>query len=165
MLVIGIDTGAIKTGIAWVNSAGQAQFSTLIASNLIPFRYGTYRDQLAGFLVELEEDPVVVALEHPRELPRLGEGPDEIKSLVRVNCITAVTVSEVTRLWPHTPILSWSPRVWRKQNETKKDVAYRMSVKYDVDFQTDDESDALGIADHAIMRLMGGDRSIEALKL
>lgn len=165
MLVIGIDPGTYKTGIASVNSAEQAKIATLFADAGIPYRYGMFRDHLADFLVELEEDPAAIAIEQPNELPSPGDSTDEVRRIVRLNCIYAVIISEVSRLWPHTPILSWAPRVWRKQNETKKDVAYRMSVKYGVDFETDDESDALGIADHALLRLLGGDKSIGALKL
>jgi hypothetical protein len=163
MLVIGIDPGAAKTGIASVNATGQFRFSTLWADNRVPFRYGTFRDELAGFLVELDEDPTVIAIEQPEEIPEPGDGPDKFRSLIRVNCICAVIVSEVSRLWPNTPLLPWAPRIWRRQEETKADVAYRMSVKYGVDFETDDESDALGIADYAIMRLLGGDRSAGAI--
>lgn len=163
MNVLGIDPGAIKTGIASINETGKFKFATLWAENRIPFRYGTFRDQLAGFLVELEEDPTVIAIEQPDEIPEPGDGEDKWRSLIRVNCICAVIVSECSRLWPNTPILPWGPRIWRKQEETKTDVAYRMSVKYGVEFETDDESDAMGIADYAIMRLLGGDRSAGAI--
>lgn len=165
MLVLGIDPGAVKTGIASVNGNGQCRLATLWAENRIPFRYGTFRDELADFLVELDEDPAVIAIEQPSELPEPGDGEDKFRSLIRVNCICAVIVSEVSRLWPNTPILPWVPRVWRKAEETKTDVAYRMSVKYGVEFETDDESDALGIADYAIVRLLGGDRSAGAISI
>lgn len=159
MLVIGIDPGSAKTGIAWINDAGQFRFSTLFAENRIPFRYGAFRDLLADFLVELPEDPAAVAIEQPEEIPRPGEAENEIRGLIRMNCICAVIISEVTRLWPNINILPWPPRVWRRQNETKEDVAYRMSVKYGVEFGTDDESDALGIADHAMMRILSSNKT------
>jgi hypothetical protein len=159
MLVIGIDPGAAKTGIAWINEAGQSHFTTIQAENRIPFRYGAFRDLLADFLVELPEDPAVIAIEQPEEIPRPGEGENEIRGLIRMNCICAVIISEVTRLWPNINILPWPPRVWRRQNETKEDVEYRMSMKYGVDFNTDDESDAMGIADHAMMRILSSSKS------
>lgn len=165
MNVIGIDPGSVKTGIASVNTAGKTRFSTLRADNRTPFRYGTYRNELADFLVELEEDPTLIVIEQPKETPQPGDGEDQLCSIVRVNCICAVTISECSRLWPHTKILMWAPRIWRRQNETKEDVAYRMSVKYGVDFETDDESDALGIADYALTRLLSGDKSVEAMNL
>jgi hypothetical protein len=165
MLVIGIDPGTFKTGIASVNSAEQARMATLFVATDVPYRYGMLRDHLADFLVELEEDPAVIAIEPPKEVPNPGDPKEEIRRVIRLNCIYAVIISEVSRLWPHTPILALSPSIWRRPNETKEDVAYRMSVKYGVDFETDDESDALGIADYAMIRLLGGDKSIEALKL
>lgn len=165
MLVIGIDPGAMKTGIAWVTSSGQARFTTLWAANRIPFRYGTYRNELADFLVQLEEDPVAVAIEQPNETPDPTDGEEGMRSVIRVNCICAVTISEVTRLWPHASLLCWAPKIWRKQHENKEDVAYRMAMKYGLGFKSDDESDALGIADHALMRLLGGDRSVGAIHL
>jgi hypothetical protein len=165
MLVLGIDPGSMKTGIASVNSAGKCRFKTLWADNHIPWRYGTFRNELADFLVELEEDPVAVAIEQPEELPLPGSNEKEIRSIVRLNCICAVIISEVTRLWPNINILPWPPRIWRKQNETKADVAYRMAVKYGVDFETDDDSDSLGIADHAMMRLLNSNRAAGSMNV
>jgi Holliday junction resolvasome RuvABC endonuclease subunit len=165
MLVLGIDPGSAKTGIAQVNSNGQCKFKTLWAENRIPFRYGTFRNELADFLVELEEDPVALAIEQPEEIPRPGVEEKEVRSIVRLNCICAVIISEVTRLWPNINILPWSPRVWRRQNETKEDVAYRMSVKYGVEFQTDDDSDALGIADYAMMRILNTNQATGSMNI
>lgn len=165
MLVLGIDPGSAKTGIASVNSNGKCKFKTIIAENRIPFRYGTFRDELADFIVELEEDPVAIAIEQPEELPRPGVEEKEIRSVIRLNCICAVIISEVTRLWPNIKILPWSPKVWRRANETKEDVAYRMNVKYGVDFETDDDSDALGIADYAMMRLLNSNQATGSMSL
>lgn len=165
MLVLGIDPGSVKTGIAWVNSAGQCKFKTLYAENHIPWRYGAFRNELADFIVELDEDPVAVAIEQPEEVPRTPEEEKDFRAIVRVNCIVAVIISEITRLWPNIKILPWSPRVWRRQNETKADVAYRMSVKYGVDFETDDDSDSLGIADHAMMRLLNSNQSTGSMNV
>ena len=119
MLVLGIDPGSMKTGIASVNSAGKCRFKTLWADNHIPWRYGTFRNELADFLVELEEDPVAVAIEQPEELPLPGSNEKEIRSIVRLNCICAVIISEVTRLWPNINILPWPPRIWRKQKRRR----------------------------------------------
>lgn len=165
MLVLGIDPGSMKTGIAWVNSAGQCRFTTLYAENHIPWRYGTFRNELADFVVQLDEDPVAVAIEQPEEIPPLHADEKEMRSMVRLNCICAVIISEITRLWPNIKILPWPPRIWRRSNETKADVAYRMSVKYGVEFQTDDDSDALGIADHAMMRLLNSNQATGSMNV
>lgn len=162
MLVLGIDPGTSKTGIAAVSSAGFAVAKTLLALNAPPFRYATFRDQLAEFLVALEEDPVAVAIEEPKA--ELTENGDDLSKIIIMQGIYAVTMAEIDRLWPHAKVFPWKPHIWRKPGVTKDDVARRMAQKYKLDFETDDDSDATGIADH-LLRLLMGRHAAEGLRL
>jgi Holliday junction resolvasome RuvABC endonuclease subunit len=164
MLVIGADPGSFKTGLCWVTSDGKCHFETVKCENRIPFRYGIFRDRLAGFLLELPEDPVAIAIEEPKQTIDRDDDAESVMGIVRTNGVYAVIAAEMDRLWPHAAVFPWAPRIWRHQGDRKKDVAYRMTQKYNVEFETDDDSDALGIADHA-MALLVQRHGVDGMKL
>jgi Holliday junction resolvasome RuvABC endonuclease subunit len=152
VLVIGMDPGAINTGVAWVlgeKSPISASVETLTCTNQFPSRYVLFREKLERFLSSVPEDPSAIAVEEPiSDFPR-GIPAEEQRSVIHMNGVYAVMVAEATRMWPRAQLFSWTPRLWRKVGEDKKIVIARMARKYNVRFTSDDESDALGVADHA----------------
>lgn len=154
MLVIGVDPGAINTGLAWVMGkdpqyATHAQVETISCTQAFPSRYAIFREKLDRFLTAVPEDPVAIAMEEPiGEVPRKTT-EDEFQSLLHLSGIYAIVVSEATRLWPKAQLFAWKPRLWRRYGDDKEKVERRMAKKYNLRFTSDDESDALGVADHA----------------
>lgn len=151
MLVIGVDPGAMNTGLAWVmgdKAPVSAYVETITCTNQFPSRYVLFREKLERFLSSVPEDPVAIAVEEPLDYFGNKVSADEQKSTVHMNGIYAVVVAEATRMWPKAQLFAWGPRLWRKQFEDKKLVTARMAKKYNLRFTSDDESDAMGIADH-----------------
>lgn len=152
MLVIGVDPGSINTGIAWVmgtQNATHAQVETISCPEVFPARYAIFREKFEGFLAGIPEDPAAIAMEEPIDSQDKSMGPEDYRSILRMNGTYAIVVAEVTRAWPKAQLFAWKPKLWRKFGEDKKKTVQRMAVKYNVRFTSDDESDALGIADHA----------------
>lgn len=154
MLVVGIDPGAINTGLAWVEGEKtpiRAHVETIICTNTFPSRYMVFREKLEQFLSSVPEDPAAIAIEEPvKDLnPRMDL--NDQSSVIHMNGIYAIVAAESTRMWPKAQLFAWNPKLWRKQFEDKKLVTARMARKYNLRFTSDDESDAMGIADHAWM--------------
>ena len=166
MLVLGIDPGAMKTGLAWIRekSDGVIQRAVFMikCNETFPFRYAIFQRKLEAFFKTLPEPPIAVAIEEPEHRERNAQEPETLSSILHLEGIYAACASEVLRTWNPMRLLIWKPRVWRKIYFTKKDVAESMGKLYHVSFKSDDESDALGIADYA-WRLMKRRSSRQAI--
>jgi Holliday junction resolvasome RuvABC endonuclease subunit len=155
MLILGIDPGAMKTGVAWVSdSSGRpvGYVSTVKSEIEWPHRYAHVRVQLETLFQWLPEEPTAVAIEEP-SLDNVGQSPTERFSIYHLCGIYGIVVAEVMRTWKNVAVMPWKPMEWRGLGMNKKDVMKRMAAKYGVQLDNDDEGDALGIADHAFMLL------------
>lgn len=153
MLVIGIDPGAAKTGVAWVRQEGSRisrAVYTIYSVETTPHRYFSFKRQLLMTLGQLPEPPVAVAIEEPERRRREHFERADVMSLVHLEAIYAIALSETTGCWPDAIVHSWKPLIWKGDGVSKGKTMSRMGRKYNVSFGTDDESDALGIADHAL---------------
>jgi Holliday junction resolvasome RuvABC endonuclease subunit len=153
MLVIGIDPGAAKTGVAWIRQEGRKisrAVYTIYSTERTPHRYFSFKRQLLMVLGQIPEPPVAVAIEEPDHRHRKHFEMADVISLGRLEAIYAIALSEVSGCWPEAILHSWKPIIWKGDGVSKEKTMARMGRKYKVSFGTDDESDALGIADHAL---------------
>lgn len=169
MLVVGIDPGAQKTGFAWIREEGRKvtrSVMTIFASGGDRMRYPAYLRQLSLALFALKERPDAVAIEEPDRRTKWLRTEEDFPSIVHLEGIYAVSLGEVTRRWPAMRVFTWKTLVWRGMGSSKGKTMDRMWKKYGVAFETDDESDALGMADHALqlMRSSVSQRAVAALE-
>jgi len=164
LLVIGIDPGAMNTGLAWAEGEKhpvRAYVETITCTSFFPSRYVLFREKLERFLTSVPETPAAIAVEEPLVQGTRKTDEDGHRSILHLNGIYAIVVSEATRIWPKAHLFSWPPGLWRAASYDKKIVTSRMAKKYNLRFTSDDESDALGIADRAWI-LMTQKRGLEA---
>jgi Holliday junction resolvasome RuvABC endonuclease subunit len=150
MLVLGIDPGAMNTGIAWIREHEgviSRAVIRLVCDEQHPFRYSRLREKLESVFATLPERPEAIGVEEPEH--RVQGSYEGYVSVLHLEGIYAVIVGEIFRTWGSIPLFPWKPRIWRKVDVDKEMVMEQMGKKYQVDFKNDDESDALGIADYA----------------
>lgn len=155
MLVIGIDVGLVKTGVAALVDGHVAKVFTIAVEgdpkDTGP-RYAYLRRSLAiaaGRILAVIGQPAVIALEIPDE----DEGIDGIRddhekmSVAKVYGAYAVLYAEASRLWPKAHLVSVTPAQWK--GPYPKELTERIiSAKYKgAPCQNGHEWDALGIAD------------------
>lgn len=151
MLVVGIDPGERKTGIAWIrrakNGAKISRCTNVIfaTQNQLHIRWALLRRKIESFFKGLPEPPVSVAVEVPGDWIRDGV---PLTSILRLHAAYAVIVSEVSRICPQACLMAVKPGAWNGSLE-KSDTWAAMERKYQGKITSDDAADALGIADYA----------------
>jgi hypothetical protein len=155
MLVLGIDPGLLKTGVAALVDGWVKKVFTISVEgdpkDTGP-RFACLRRSLAvaahRLIMEIGQ-PVVIAVEIPDE----DEGVDGIREghekmdVAKVYGAYAVLYAEASRLWPKTRLLSVTPRQWK--GAYQKGLTERiLGAKYpEARCANSHEWDALGLAD------------------
>ena len=156
MLVVGIDPGTQKTGVAWASdSKGRLTGGAQTVKSTIewPHRYAHVISQVRPIFQWLPEEPYAVAIEEPSVDSSELYDAARRASFCHLHGIYAALVAEVLQTWKSVIFLPWKTAEWRGVGPDKKIVLGKMSAKYGIQLDTDDEGDGLGIADHALMLL------------
>ena len=156
MLVVGIDPGTQKTGVAWASdSKGRLTGGAQTAKSVIewPHRYAHMLDQVKAIFEWLPEEPYAVAIEEPSVDGKDVYDASTRASFCHLHGMFAALSSEALRTCRKVIFLPWKTAEWRGVGPDKKIILGKMSAKYGIQLDTDDEGDALGIADHALMLL------------
>ena len=157
MLVLGIDPGSVNTAIAWIrgddkdilkSSFRSAATFNIRNSGTMTLRWARLGGKLDNAMKNfLPEPPVTIAVEEP--IRERCTNPINLKEQHVLYGSYAIVVSTIARLFPESTLMpirymSWAGGI------TKGDVQARLSAKYRREtFRTEDEVDALGIADFA----------------
>lgn len=151
MLIVGIDPGSMFTGFAQIREVnGQVtRFITCFKASVhFPHRYMVMRERLEYFLLRLPAHPNLIVIERPLDiLPTTGS----LKSIFHLQGGYAVVAAEVGRLFgTGVPLITPNCREWMEGRERDAKAVYeQLGKKYNyTSFTTDDEADALGLADY-----------------
>lgn len=148
MLILGIDPGSMFTGFAWIREVnGEViRFITCFKCDIsLPHRYMQMGEKLEAQLDRLPAIPNLVVIERPLDLlPTEGS----LHAVFRLQGGYAIVARELGRKFGTSiPLLTPTVREWMK-NRPKDDVYTELCLRYNYQkFTTDDEADALGLAD------------------
>jgi len=154
MMVLGIDVGLVRTGVAALRDGEVLKTFTIAVEGDTKDtgpRYVKLRESLSlakTRLLAQYAPPVLVAVEIPDE----DEGEDGLREghekmdVAKLYGAYAVLYAEAARLWPKARVLSVTPRQW-KGNLPKAITARMTEVRYGVGPANSHEADAVMIAD------------------
>lgn len=153
MLVVGIDPGSQQTGVAYIALKQDGKISRAVSylkdTGKIPFRYAVVRNKLENYLKSLPEKPYIIAIEEPGYWFWPDSTEAQKIATFRLHAVYGVCVAELSRSFPDSVMMSVKTDVWRGGMKDP-DVVEVMKKKYKISrFNTMDEADALGVADHA----------------
>lgn len=155
MLVLGIDVGLLRTGVAaLVDGRIEKVFTIAVEGDPKDTgpRYAYLRQSLsiaAGRIIAVIGQPTLIALEIPDE----DEGEDGLREghekmdVAKVYGAYAVLYAESSRLWPKAHLVSVTPAQWKGPYPKSLTVG-RMRAKYpEAKAANQHEWDGVGIAD------------------
>jgi hypothetical protein len=149
VLVVGIDPGSLVTGFAkiWEREGKLTRDITSWKSACsYPHRYMLMRERLEAFLLALPDRPSMVVIEKPLDiLPQSGS----LKNSFQLHGNYAVILAELARIFgQNLPMVTPTCRDWMK-GVSARQLYPVLAQKYNYSvFTTDDEADALGLADY-----------------
>jgi hypothetical protein len=153
-VVIGIDVGLLKTGVAALEDGKVLKVFTISVEGDVRDtgpRYVKLRESLAFANVRILSyfsPPAVIAIEQPDDDEGLREGHD-LMDVMKLYGAFAVTYAECARLWRQAHLVGVTPKQW-KGAYPKELTARRLEVEYGQACANEHEWDALGIADWAV---------------
>jgi hypothetical protein len=148
VLILGIDPGSMFTGFAWIREVNGEiiRFTTCFKCDIsLPHRYMQMGERLESHLSHLPAVPNLVVIERPLELlPTTGS----LHAAFRLQGGYAIVARELGRKFGSgIPLVTPTVREWMS-NRGAEDVYAGLRLKYNYQrFVTDDEADALGLAD------------------
>jgi Holliday junction resolvasome RuvABC endonuclease subunit len=146
VVVLGIDTGLVKTAIAVVSAPGKCLWRgtiTVDGDGTGP-RFAVLREALDEVFNRVD-GPACVAIEEPPLVIFHGHAAG---SVLKLYGSFAVAYAEAVRHWPEVHIVGVTPDMW-KGTLDKESTETTLRAKYKIECANDHEWDALGLADWA----------------
>jgi len=145
VLVLGIDTGLVRTAIAIVKDQKCLWRGTIhVEGEDTGPRFAVLREALDEVFNRVD-NPACVAIEEPPLVIFHGHAAG---SVLKLYGSFAVAYAEAVRHWPDTHIIGVTPDMW-KGTLDKESTETTLRAKYKVECANDHEWDALGLADWA----------------